>query len=466
MSQTQLSQETPPFASGPWPAGSARDAALPLTALVYRSKARRDLSDSELHRLTVDAQERNGRVGITGLLVYDDGRFFQWIEGPGETVAKMMDSIRNDPRHDGIEILHRKTSWERVFENWSMKLAVRTPRSDRRLGDVLVPPAELVGQLHRQPATAVDLLSRLAALSDDDTTDPSFLPDQINRAHLTGQVAAVVKRVLVSAVLPDLARRHGANDAGPGRYPASPRVAELVELLLATDQAAARELITELRLDEGWMLPLASTLFEPAARRLGDLWSEDQCSEVDVTLGLCRIQAAARLLAHGVPRAKARATAMATRRIMPPGRLPARPASILIAPEPGELHGLGAALESDALWNAGWSPRCERPSDDAGLEELVSGSWFDVLDVSFSAAFQREHWLTRLTTTIARARRASMNPALLVVVGGRIFAERRKTGFQVGADLTSMTASTVDELITLGMARRNAGSNQSPDVDS
>ncbi len=461
MSQTQLSQDMSPCASAPWPADAARETGLPLTALVYRSRARRKLSDVELQRLTVDAQERNGRVGITGLLVYDDGRFFQWIEGPGEHVAQVMNAISNDPRHDGIEILHRKTSWERVFENWSMKLAVRTARSDLRLGDVLVPPAELVGQLHRQPATAAELLSRLAVLSDDDSADPSFLPDQLNRAHLTGQVAAIVKRVLLSAVLPDLARRHGANDPGPGRYPANPRVAELVELLLATDQTAARELIKELQDDEGWMLPLASTLFEPAARRLGDLWSEDQCSEVDVTLGLCRIQAAARLLAHGVPRSIARSS----RRMVPPGRLPARPASILIAPEPGELHGLGAALESEALWNAGWSPRCERPADDRSLEDLVSGSWFDVLDVSFSAAFQREHWLSRLTTTIARARRASMNPALLVVVGGRIFAERRKTGLQVGADLTSMTASTVDELIRLGMARRAAGSNHFPELD-
>ena len=461
MSQTQLSQHTPPCASGPWPAGAARDADLPLTALVYRSRARRALSDTELHRLTLDAQERNDRAGITGLLVYDDGRFFQWIEGPDENVARVMDSIRNDPRHDGIEILHRKTSWERVFENWSMKLAVRTAPTDRRFADALFPPAELVGQLHRQPATAADLMSRLAVLSDVDGADPSFLPDQINRAHLNGQVAAIVKRVLLSAVVPDLARSHGANDSGPGRYPANPRVAELVELLLATDQEAARELIRELQFDEGWMLPLASTLFEPAARRLGDLWSEDQCSEFDVTLGLCRIQAAARLLAQGVPRS----TTRATRRTVPRGRLLARPASILIAPEPGELHGLGAALESEALWNAGWSPRCERPADDRSLEELVSGSWFDVLDVSFSAAFQREHWLSRLTTTIARARRASMNPALLVVVGGRIFAERRKTSIQVGADLTSMTASTVDELIRLAMARRSAGSNLSPDVD-
>jgi hypothetical protein len=89
------------------------------------------------------------------------------------------------------------------------------------------------------------------------------------------------------------------------------------------------------------------------------------------------------------------------------------------------------------------------------MQDLVSTTWFDALDVSLSAAFQREDLLPNLTKTIADARRASLNPALLVVVGGRIFSDHKTSGNQVGADLTSMSALNVDDLILRGIAKRN-----------
>jgi hypothetical protein len=126
---------------------------------------------------------------------------------------------------------------------------------------------------------------------------------------------------------------------------------------------------------------------------------------------------------------------------------------VLIAPEPGELHRLGATLDSEVLWNVGWNPHCEYPADDHALQDLLAATWFDVLDLSLSVALRREHWLPRLAKTIAAARTASRNPALLVVVGGRMFAERQAFGRQVGADMASLTALHVDESIMQGLRR-------------
>jgi hypothetical protein len=153
------------------------------------------------------------------------------------------------------------------------------------------------------------------------------------------------------------------------------------------------------------------------------------------------MQSAARLLSAHAPQKTGR---------RPPS------GAVLIAPEPGELHQLGAVLESEVLWNAGWAPRCEYPADDKSLQDLVSATWFDALDVSLSAAFQREHWLPRLTKTIEAARQASRNPALLVVVGGRIFVDTKTSGADVGADLTSLTSVDVEGLIRGGIAVRDA----------
>jgi hypothetical protein len=203
-------------------------------------------------------------------------------------------------------------------------------------------------------------------------------------------------------------------------------------LLIAADQSAAVELIKELQDAEGAVQPLYATLFEPAARSLGDLWNEDVCSEFDVTLGLCRLQTAVRLLAGAA---------------LPESRPGLVQPLVLIAPEPGELHQLGAAMDSEVLFHAGWSPHCEYPADDKALQDLLSGTWFDVLDLSLSAAFRRESWLPRVSRTIAQARLASQNPALVVVVGGRVFKEEQRAGAAVGADLASRTALHVDRSI-------------------
>ena len=99
------------------------------------------------------------------------------------------------------------------------------------------------------------------------------------------------------------------------------------------------------------------------------------------------------------------------------------------------------------MWNAGWNPHCEYPRDDYALEALVAATWFDVLDLSLSAAFRRQQWLPRLQKTISAARHASRNPALVVVVGSRLFTEHLAVGAQVGADAVSTTAVQVDKAI-------------------
>jgi hypothetical protein len=157
-----------------------------------------------------------------------------------------------------------------------------------------------------------------------------------------------------------------------------------------------------------------------------------------VTLGLCRLQSAIRLVGDGMLDPSA-------------VQLPLR--SVLVAPEPGEPHMLGAALDSDMLTDAGWAPECAFPADDGALQALLAASWFDALDLTLSTAFQREHWLPRMTRTIVLAREASRNPALVVVVGGRVFVEQRDAGRRVGADAASTTALEIEQLILNGLPR-------------
>jgi hypothetical protein len=112
---------------------------------------------------------------------------------------------------------------------------------------------------------------------------------------------------------------------------------------------------------------------------------------------------------------------------------------------------LNSVLDADVLTNAGWDPLTEFPASDEALQDLIAGTWFDALDLSLSPSFRREHWLPRVTQTIALARHASRNPALVVVVVGRIFSEDSKAGARVGADASSTGALSTQRIITEGL---------------
>ena len=412
-----------------------------LATVVYRSTAARPLSPAELHDLTLTAQVRNDREGITGLLLYDAGRFFQWLEGPPGAINHVMRSIHRDKRHRDIEVLRVQTAQDRAFGAWSLKLAALGEDSDLWRRDVIEPPIHIIEGLRRRPDAApaflIGLVSLPAALDDG--------VDDLEGRPLQQQAASILKNVFLNAVIPMLGVADASRLTAPSRAAQHPRAAELAELLVSADGQAARDLFAEIQKGAGAIGPLAAALLEPAARSLGNLWEEDLCSEFDVTLGLCRLQSAVRLLSAGAA-------------IPESGRTP-RPV-VLIAPEPGELHRLGAALDSAVLARAGWAPQSAFPEHDNALSDLVSATWFDVLDLSLSPAFRREQELPRLTKTIAEARRASRNPGLVVVVGGRIFLEEASAGAEVGADNASATAQNVNRTIlrTISESRTNTAS--------
>lgn len=63
---------------------------------------------------------RNPRLGVTGVLIYERGRFVQLLEGPPEGVDALLDDIENDIRHAMFKVLWRTRAHERLFQRWSM----------------------------------------------------------------------------------------------------------------------------------------------------------------------------------------------------------------------------------------------------------------------------------------------------------------------------------------------------------
>ena len=92
-------------------------------SLVYCSRASADVDEAAVANIIRAAQRDNPRQGITGLLVFGSGIFFQWLEGPRERVTDLMGRLRKDTRHNSIvQLSDSEEVRERLFPDWDMEL--------------------------------------------------------------------------------------------------------------------------------------------------------------------------------------------------------------------------------------------------------------------------------------------------------------------------------------------------------
>ncbi len=94
---------------------------MPVFQLIYRSRANAYFSDDDLISLLRQCRTKNIENNVTGLLLYGYGNFIQLLEGDENVVLDLYQNrIATDPRHHNLSVLHRTTSTERTFKNWSM----------------------------------------------------------------------------------------------------------------------------------------------------------------------------------------------------------------------------------------------------------------------------------------------------------------------------------------------------------
>jgi len=93
-----------------------------LKSLTYTSFARLDLEARDLEAIHRTAREVNALEGITGLLIFNGTHFLQIIEGMPAAIDDLVERLRRDPRHSGLEIRDEQMIEQRSFPDWSMEL--------------------------------------------------------------------------------------------------------------------------------------------------------------------------------------------------------------------------------------------------------------------------------------------------------------------------------------------------------
>ena len=105
--------------------------------IVYCSRAVHSVDKEALEKIIATARHHNPRFGITGLLVFGSGVFFQWLEGPKDNVTSLFKMISADARHSDVVLLTQEDEFrERLFPNWARK-----PKQATRGALVRLPPA-------------------------------------------------------------------------------------------------------------------------------------------------------------------------------------------------------------------------------------------------------------------------------------------------------------------------------------
>lgn len=86
----------------------------------YLSASHELMSAPALADILAVSRRNNGRDGLSGMLLYQDGVFVQYIEGPLEPLTATKDRILLDPRHTNVIRMTEGPANARLFPDWSM----------------------------------------------------------------------------------------------------------------------------------------------------------------------------------------------------------------------------------------------------------------------------------------------------------------------------------------------------------
>ncbi|WP_245259488.1 BLUF domain-containing protein [Methylobacterium sp. 10] len=85
---------------------------------------------TNLRDIVSTSQRNNSRDGITGFLIFDKTWFVQILEGDKTQVMETYNRIARDTRHSTATIMNVRDVEARLFPNWTMGGAMRTPEME------------------------------------------------------------------------------------------------------------------------------------------------------------------------------------------------------------------------------------------------------------------------------------------------------------------------------------------------
>ena len=172
---------------------------------------------------------------------------------------------------------------------------------------------------------------------------------------------------------------------------------------------------------------LCLDLLAPAANRLGTLWNDDRCDFASVTVAVSQLQRLMRLIGIGsVPSAQHTGAGL----------------HVLLAQPPQEQHSFGLAMVAEFFRCAGWGLSGGLADSHTSAVTRARARHVDVVGFSVGSEAQLD-WLRREITAV---RNVSVNPRVVVMVGGPLVALHPHWAPELGADLCMDSARNAPAL--------------------
>jgi methanogenic corrinoid protein MtbC1 len=199
-------------------------------------------------------------------------------------------------------------------------------------------------------------------------------------------------------------------------------VADFTDVVLAREGPAILAYVNGLCMQGVALESIFLDLLAPTARRLGEFWEEDLCDFTEVTLAMCRLHQLLRELSPEFGRTASYRDS--------------EQRQILLVPVPGEQHMFGLSVVAEFLCHAGWNVFSDPATTTRTLTSAVHADWYSIVGFSVST----DSRLDELRSDIRATRSASQNPAVGILVGGRVFVEHPEYAAEVGADAMATDA--------------------------
>ncbi|MDF2231515.1 cobalamin B12-binding domain-containing protein [Albimonas sp. CAU 1670] len=253
--------------------------------------------------------------------------------------------------------------------------------------------------------------------------------------------AARAARALAATAIAELARRYaprtpvGRSGRARGGYAAdAPTVEELCIALIQDDDRQRHRVLSRFRAFGMNGGEVFNRLIPAAARRLGELWMEDEIGFTDVALGVARLEETAR---SNEPPAESK-----------PAAAGERPASVLLWVPSEEEHTLGAFIAASRFRKEGYVVDLMIGSTEDELVSAAEARPFALVGISCGS----RRLLSPLATAVERLR-GVVAPSVPIILGGPIVEIEPQAAEAIGADgLASDIKSALRRLEKAGAA--------------
>ena len=224
--------------------------------------------------------------------------------------------------------------------------------------------------------------------------------------------AQIIPRLLVSK---QIGKPHLTLVSSSKAMPSQKEIETFTDLCVSESSKDAQSFVDDF-LDTGLSTEdIFLGLLTPAAKYLGSQWDDDRMDFSQVNLGLVRLHSIANEI---------RCTSKSGQLVKDKAKC------VMIASAPGSMHMLGTTIVADFFRKEDWQVVVAISSSANELVQTVSNEWFDVLGLSLSIDQQ----LTGLADLIDQFKSLSLNPRMVVMLGGPIFSAKKLDASDFGAN--------------------------------